>query len=306
MTAFVDLAAAEAWIRTAVDLTGPIELERERAWATVYRAPTSEGLAWFKACQPVQAFEPALTAALAARWPDRVSRVLAHDPVRAWLLTADAGDQVATHGNAPEIWLRALPLYAELQRGEVEHVPEHLDAGVPAMPPEGLPERFEQLLREDLPLEAPEMDRFRAFGPRFAELCQALGRVSEIVSIQHDDLHLRSLFVDGPNLRVIDWGDASIAHPFASLVVTFRFLEDANGLAPDDPWFSRLRDAYLEPWGSGLTETFELAMRVGMVAQMASWQRHRSAMAAAYAGSFDVYFAERLRRVLARAVDPGF
>jgi len=43
-------------------------------------------------------------------------------------------------------------------------------------------------------------------------------------------------------------------------VVTFRFLEDFNHLAPDHPWFRRLRDAYLEPWGSGLEETFEIAL----------------------------------------------
>ena len=35
-----------------------------------------------------------------------------------------------------------------------------------------------------------------------------------------------------------------------------RFLEQVNGLPPSDPWFTRLRDAYLEPWGSGLTDTF--------------------------------------------------
>ena len=35
--------------------------------------------------------------------------------------------------------------------------------------------------------------------------------------------------------RVLDWGDASISHPFASLVVTFRFLEEVTGLPPGDP-----------------------------------------------------------------------
>ena len=60
-------------------------------------------------------------------------------------------------------------------------------------------------------------------------------------------------------LRVLDWGDSSISHPFASLVVTFRFLEEFNKLPPGDPWFPRLRDAYLEPWGHGLTDAFALA-----------------------------------------------
>jgi len=66
-----------------------------------------------------------------------------------------------------------------------------------------------------------------------------------------------------------------IAHPFASLVVTFRFLEERNQLAPGDPWFARLRDAYLEPWGGGLAGVFALAIRVGTLAHTFAWARQR-------------------------------
>jgi hypothetical protein len=62
-------------------------------------------------------------------------------------------------------------------------------------------------------------------------------------------------------LRLLDWGVASISHPFMSLVVTFRFLEETNKLAPNDSWFARLRDAYLEPWGRGLEDAFTLRLR---------------------------------------------
>ena len=301
----LDLVAAEAWIRAVVQPSGPIVLERERAWATILRIPLADGQAWFKACGVAQAFEPRLTAELAARWPDRIVRVLAHDPDRAWLLTADAGQPVSIAGNPPEVWLRALPAYAELQIGEVEHVDEHLAHGVQDLRIAALPGRFDDLLRrEDLPLEPEEMERLRRFAPRFAELCERLAADHPVRSIQHDDLHMRSLFDDGTSLRILDWGDASIGHPFASLVTTFRFLEELNGLAPADPWFERLRDAYLEPWGRGLARTFELAMRVGMVAQLCAWLRHRDAMPEAAAHTFDQQFAIVLRRALSRAVDP--
>src|SRR5207247_8872592 len=46
----LDLATAEAWIRTVVRPSGPIILERERAWATIVRVPLAEDQAWFKAC----------------------------------------------------------------------------------------------------------------------------------------------------------------------------------------------------------------------------------------------------------------
>ena len=63
---------------------------------------------------------------------------------------------------------------------------------------------------------------------------------------------MANVYSQDERLRLLDWGDSSISHPFVSLVVTFRFLEEINKLSPSDPWFARLRDAYLEPWGSGL------------------------------------------------------
>src|SRR5437660_8297916 len=113
----MDRAAAEDWIRAHVQPVGPIELAHERPWATVLRVPLADSLVWFKACSPVQAFEPRLSAELFARWPDRVAEVLGYDEERAWLLMADAGMPLHASGNPPEAWLAALPLYAELQRG---------------------------------------------------------------------------------------------------------------------------------------------------------------------------------------------
>ncbi len=119
-------AAAEEWIRARVEPAGPIETARERPWSTVLRVPLADGVAGFKACAPVQAFEPRLTAALFERWPDRVPEVLGHDKGRAWLLLADAGTPIREAGNPPEAWLAALPRYAELQRGEAAHRHDHL------------------------------------------------------------------------------------------------------------------------------------------------------------------------------------
>ncbi len=134
-------ADAESWIRGHVEPTGPIVTEHERPWATVLRVPLADGAAWFKACAPVQAFEPRLTAELCARWPDRVAEVIAHEEARAWLLLADAGTPIGAFGNPPEAWLAALPLYAELQHGEAPHADDHLAHGVPDLRLATLPER---------------------------------------------------------------------------------------------------------------------------------------------------------------------
>jgi hypothetical protein len=294
--------AAEDWIRAYVEPVGVIEATHERPWATVLRVPLSNGVVWFKACAPVQAFEPRLTAELFARWPDRVTEVLGHEEERGWLLLADAGRPIREFGNPPEAWLAALPLYAELQRGEAAHKHDHLAHGVTDLRVATLPARYEDLLQHDLPLERDEVHRLREFAPRFAELCDELATHDLPETVQHDDLHMGNLYLQGQRLRLLDWGDASISHPFASLVVTFRFFEEITKLSPGDPWFARLRDAYLEPWGRGLVAAFALAIRVGTFAHAIAWARQRDHLPEEARPEFDRWFSVVLRRALAQTL----
>jgi hypothetical protein len=264
------------------------------------RVPVAGGVTWFKACAPIQAFEPRLTAELHARWPDRVSEVLAIDETRSWLLLGDAGIAVTEQGNPPETWLEALPSYAELQKGETAYALDHIAHGVPDLRTAQLPAGYQRLLASELPIARDAVNRLRSYAPRFAELCGGLAELGIQESVQHDDLHMANLYSDGESLRIVDWGDSSIAHPFFSAVVTFRFLEEFNHLAVDDPWFHRLRDAYLEPWGSGLEESFEVALRVGWFAHAIAWTRQRAALPPEARPDFDRAFAIILQRAVAQ------
>lgn len=58
-------------------------------------------------------------------------------------------------------------------------------------------------------------------------------------------MHMANVFTKATRVRVLEGGDSSVSHPFASLVGTFRFLEERNGPPRTDPWFGRLRDATL-------------------------------------------------------------
>jgi hypothetical protein len=267
------------------------------------RVPVADGTAWFKECGPVQAFEPRLSAELFARWPDRVAEVLAHDEERAWLLLADAGIPIGAFGNPPEAWLAVLPQYAELQRGEAAHVHEHLAHGVPDLRLELLPARLEQALGSGLPLEPDEIQELRGFLPHLAELCVELAARGLPDTVQHDDLHLMNVYEQYGRLRVLDWGDSSISHPFFSPYEAFRFLEGVNKLPPGDPWFDRLRDAYLEPWGDGHAETFALALRVAAFAHAIAWTRQRDYLPKEEQLVFDEHFPEVLRRAVAQTIE---
>lgn len=280
---------------------GPIQIFHVRPWATVLRVPVAEGESWFKACGSVQAFETRLTDHLFSRWPDRVPQVLASDQDRSWLLLADAGTQLAALGNPPERWLEVLPLYAELQRGESPYADDHLDGGVPDLRVATMTEGYEQLLREELPLHDDERARLRKFHSRFARLCVDLAQAGIPETIQHDDLHMNNVYVRDGVVRILDWGDSCLSHPFVSVVATFRFLEERNRLDRGDPWFARLRDAYLEPWGRTLTDTFAVALQVGGFAHVLAALRQRCALSGSEGATFDEDFAVRLRRALAAA-----
>lgn len=295
----MDRRAAEEWIRSHVTPTGPIEVAHQRPWATVLRVPVTGGAVWLKACGEVQAFEPRLTAALSRRWPDRVTELLSYSEENRWMLMADGGAPVGEQGNPPERWLAALPAYAELQRGEALNADDHLAHGVPDLRVSTLPTRLDELLVRELPLDSIEMARLRAFASMFQQLCEELCAYGISDSIQHDDLHHNNLYERAGRLRVLDWGDSSISHPFASLVVTFRFLEEVTGLNPDDTWFIQLRDAYLEPWGKDMREAFALALRIGAVAHACAWARQRTYLPAHERAGFDTVFRIVLRRALA-------
>jgi hypothetical protein len=175
----------------------------------------------------------------------------------------------------PELVPRVLACDAELRRD----VPP--PAALPDRTVERWPDLFEELAASPLPLEPAELERLRTHAPRFAELCSELASFGLPAAIQHDD-HKN---VDGER----------------SLVVTFRFLEEHTGLALGDPWFARLRDAYLEPWGEGLERAFELCERIGRFAHAFGWLSLRPLLPARERPRYDVPLAVVLRRALAVA-----
>jgi Phosphotransferase enzyme family len=293
---------AEGWIRAHVEAAGPCGIESDEPWATVWRVPLADGAAFFKPCRAVQRFEPRLTATLASRWPDRIPGVLGWDEDRAWLLLSDAGTPLTAFGDQLDAWFGVLPLYAQLQRGEVTHVAEHLAGGVPDRRPARLLALFGELPLVELPLAEKDVARLRAFVPRFAELCASLDSSGIPDSVQHDDLHAANIWASDGQLRILDWGDACVSHPFCTLAETFRLLEHNLALDPGDPVFERLQDAYLAAWDNGASrEIVADAIVVGTFARAIGSLAHRGVMPDDRRGEYDEWLASLLRRGLSLA-----
>lgn len=248
------------WIREHVEPTGAAELTHERPWASVWRVPTADGPVWFKACAPVQDFEPRLTAELAQRHPTLLPEVIAHDEERAWLLLGDLGSPFFVDGITLDAYVELLPRYAELQIAEIPYADDHLAHGLRDRRMAWLPDAYDMLTDADLPLEGHEVARLRAFAPRFRELCAELDAYGVPPSVQHDDLHGNNLYPNAGGVRILDWGDSSIAHPFFSFTQAFRH-------TPSE-WHARMRDAYLPPWGEHAA-CADLAIRLSWFAYVA-------------------------------------
>lgn len=91
------------------------------------------------------------------------------------------------------------------------------------------------------------MDRALARGAR-ARADVALLAAPSPAALEHGDLHANNVLVCRGAAWIFDWEDASVSHPFCSLLVTFNMASDDLESAEARRMAARLRDAYLEPW----------------------------------------------------------
>ncbi len=264
---------AHGWIRARLPElglapTGDIEQPHITSWSTVMRIPTDRGDVWFKANTGPLRHEAALVSLLAERRPDVVPPLLASDDALGWMLMADAGTtlrQVSPEEAWLDGWRDVLPRYASLQVALTGDVDTLLAMGVPDLRLAGLPDRYAQLV-EEIGAEG----RFRDAVPQVVELRDRLAAYQIPETVQHDDLHDAQVFVRDGRLRILDWGDACVSHPFFTLSVTLEGLiswglHDVENSVDVRP----LRDLYLRPFAEtydgDLAAAVEPALRLGWV-----------------------------------------
>ena len=296
------LSAVESWIderlaERGLRRTGPME-PRARPWSIVLGVPTSGGRTWFKSTAPGMANDAALTPLLAGIAGDLVATPLAVDEGRRWMLLPDAGERMRDRVGPSDViatWERILPAYAELQRAMAGRETELLERGALDRRPGQVADLLRLVLDEPWSvrlgeadgLEANQLRRLRALVSLVADADAELAAGGIGPSIQNDDLHDGNVLVtgDGPGAgaRIIDWGDACLAHPFGTLLVTLRSVGDTLGLPDWTPFgtpvpaLDRLRDAYLEAWTdrhsrAELRRLVPLATWTGMVGRAITWR----------------------------------
>ncbi|MDD7933903.1 phosphotransferase [Actinomycetospora straminea] len=280
-----------AWIADVTGLRPVGEVtQRHRAWSTVLRVPTADGPVWLKEPVTGMAAEVGLHALLARVAPDAVATPLAVDVERHRLLLPDTGPSVRDDGSDPSAALTAaLPRYADLQRRLAPHLAAMAALGVPDATPPALPARYAEAVAT---IGGPDRTaEVRAWADELA------GTVPS--SLDHQDLHAGNVLADG---RFADWGDAVLAHPFASLLVALGSLRRRLQVTTDDVAVTRPRDAYLEVFTDvaprdRLVHLSRVACRAAVVARALTWTRGASA---------DPRFVDAPRETLAALGDPDW
>jgi len=288
------LEQARAWVRSALEarsirLTGAVEPFQTRPWSSVLRAPTADGLVYFKASAPVLAYEPALTGYLAQLRPDILPDLLAVDLQRGWMLMRDSGTPLRAFIKAEgslERWRGILPLYVELQKELAPRVGQLLALGVLDRRLETLPEQYERLLADEASmlvghsesLTEDEYRQLKASARAFEAMCAELASAGIPASLHHDDFHDGNLFLQDGQVRFTDWGESAVTHPFFTLVVLLRGASNSLDLADDAPELEMLRDWYLDQWTdyaahAELQRVAHLAGRIGLGNRALTWHR---------------------------------
>jgi Phosphotransferase enzyme family len=280
--------AVDVLERRGCALTAPVEQPHVRPWSTAFRLPTDAGVFWLKSVGPGSAHEPPLAAALAEWVPGQVLTPVAVEPGRRLLLLPDGGPTLreTRMQGLSEAWEALLGNYARLQIALTTHAQELVELGVPDGRPDRMPDLAADLLADDEALLAGRPDgidpeareRIVAALPDYADACRRLAEGPVPASLQHDDLHDANVFIDANSHRFFDWGDASVAHPFLSLLVPLGAAARAMGVPGGHPVLLRLRDAYLWPWrehadAATLRELCEVALSVGPLMRAVSWRR---------------------------------
>jgi hypothetical protein len=282
----------EEWIRSRVDVTGPIEEESVQPWGRVLRVLTGEGRLYYKEPAPAYAHEARVIQLLARRRPHVVPELVASDDTGR-LLMRDAGEQLSAvlqRDRDLRYWMEVVPRYADLQLAVAKDADALLAAGAFDRRLALLPSLHREITRERLDGQTlSEHTELNALLPEVVRTCQQLRSLGVPETIQNDDLTSSNIFVRRGEYRFVDWGFACVSHPFFTLAVTQRAIERRFALEARSKEAARVRDAYLEPFTvlaprHELEEVVEPARRLGQICRIAlraeaSWRDEQGDLA---------------------------
>jgi hypothetical protein len=301
---------AAAWMQQQLAgqgyfLEGPVEQIRSVSISCVLRARTNRGDIYFKAAAALPLFgdEPALTQALAERFPSLVPTILATEPAQRWMLMSDFG-QPLSKSRDRAVWVEALRQFAPIQIACAAQVDQWLAKGCLDRRLDRLAEQIDVLLADEQALselQPAEREQLHGFGPRIGRMCEQLASYAAPQTLVHGDLHLGNIALQGDQYTFFDWTDACIAHPFLDLITVLNHADEIEGALEETQ--ALLCDAYLAGWLGyepleRLREACALALPLGALHQAVSYQHILAGVEPAARAEWDGAIGYWLRKAL--------
>lgn len=243
-----------------------------------------------KAVTDISRGEAGLSALLAERHPGLVPDVIAIEVAQNWLLMGDIGGEALRERPDVRRYDIALRQYAQLQRQDVDQIETYLSLGIPDRRPATLKAEIQTYLPELCTgLDRHQTEAVLALEDELLTMCDELA--TEIpMSLEHGDLHGGNIFwrEQTNDLCILDWGDATVTHPFFSVRVFWNALYDILPEEDEIAWYEQIqqmRKVYLEAWSGVAPEDvlwrhLLIAEELGCVYRALSWhlyvtkQRH--------------------------------
>lgn len=260
-------------------------IEADTAWSVVKDTDLTylmkrEG-AYAKAVTFISKGEAKLSEALAARFPELLPKVTAVHPTEPWFIMEEiAGKPLREEPNEAQ-YKTALQAYARLQ--------QQMSRDVDVMVQMGIPDRRPSILKDEIRRYLPEMCAGLDSAKRAAVLAlqEELSMMCEELesgipmSVDHGDLHGGNIFWQSKTETpcILDWGDATVTHPFFSVRVFWNALFDLLPEEEDRLWMQKIevmRAVYLQEWRDiapqeVLERHLTIAEELGCVYRAISW-----------------------------------
>ncbi|HYP40524.1 MAG TPA: aminoglycoside phosphotransferase family protein [Chloroflexia bacterium] len=255
--------------------TGPIEQVKHWGISAVLRVPTSEGYFYFKAVPSLFKQEPAITQALARRYPGLVPMPVAVATLeeQGWMLLRDFGGEPlenATIGQYEEVVAR----FSHIQVESVDSVDELLTSGCADRRLARLRAQIDPSV-EDVEvvsrLSGEELEKLRALSPSLKEMCDRLAGYRVPETLVHGDFYFGNMVSRDGEYIIFDWTDGCITHPFFDLLTLFEGEENLE-------YQARISDVYFAAWTAyepvgRLREAYRLVETLGALHHAISYKQ---------------------------------
>lgn len=237
----------EAWIDAVLEptgrrRTGPVDPFRLWSISAVVRVPTDAGVLWCKAPCAFFRAEARIHTSVARLFPELVPVLVAAHEAEGWVLMqpmAGAEETERPDGSA----LRVARRWAAAQRAAITHVPTLLAAGLTHRDAETTIVAFDRVLTASTELALLTDDALaaaRAAAEPAAALVREFWAAGIPDTLAHGDLHPGNVAWDGTTLRIFDWTDGCVSHPFLDASHLVRSVDDAAAAA--------VQTAYADGW----------------------------------------------------------